>query len=304
MTAHVQTVLGPVYSEDIGRCLPHEHVICDFSPVTGKIDHILNDVELAIDELALFKAAGGCTIVDITPPDLGRNVVALRTIARRSGVNIVTSTGWYRRAFYPPDLDVTPTGALAEIMVKELSVGIGDSGVRAGLIGEIGVDRDKVSAIEERVLRAAARAHLASNAPISTHSSMYPIGHVQLDILVEEQVPPSRIVIGHADTFLDIEYHESLLKRGVMLQFDTAGRHHIYPDLRRVKTFVRLVRAGWLERLLLSSDRCYRSDMVAFGGVGYAHVLTAFRALLLEHGLSSDEFDVVTIKNPARILCS
>ena len=87
MTGQVQTVLGAMSASELGRCLPHEHLICDFSPTTQSLDHALNDVDLAVDELAHFTAHGERSIVDITPPDLGRNPLALRTIAQRSGVN-------------------------------------------------------------------------------------------------------------------------------------------------------------------------------------------------------------------------
>lgn len=301
MTA-VHTVLGPLAPEDLGRCLPHEHLICDFSAVTGNLDHILNDIDLAVDELVQFSAAGGSAVVDVTPTDLGRDPRALQTIARRSGLNVVMSTGWYRRAFYPPHLDCTSTNDLADQMVHELTSGVPGTEIRAGLIGEIGVDRGTVSGVEERVLRACARAHLRTGAAISTHSSMYPVGVLQLQLLVEEGVAPSRVVIGHADTFLNFDYHEALLRQGAFVQFDTAGREHMNPDARRAELFMRLVRAGWTTQLLLSSDRCFRSDLVSFGGAGYAHVLTSFHDRLGELGLSDDEFDVVTIDNPARML--
>lgn len=299
---YVQTVTGPIPSQAVGRCLPHEHVMCDFSPVTGDPDHLLNDVALAVDELKLFKAAGGTTIVEVTPPDLGRDPEALRRIAELSGVQIVMSTGWYRRAFYPAWLERSSTEELAEQMVVELTEGVGFTGVRAGLIAEIGVDRDFVSGVEERVLRACARAHLRTGAAISTHSSMFPVGIAQLAILTDEHVPADRVVIGHADTYLDTDYHRKLLERGVFLQFDTAGRNHMNPDDRRAKAFVDLVRAGFEDQLLLSSDRCFRSDLAAFGGVGYAHVLTDFRDRLRGLGLTDAEFDHITIDNPARML--
>lgn len=298
----IHTVLGPIEPSALGRCLPHEHAICDFSPGTSGGDHLLNEPDLIVAELELFRAAGGSAIVEVTPPDLGRAPQLLREISRSSGVHLVMGTGWYRRAFYPPELDRTRTDELAEEMVRELQDGVGATGIRAGLIGELGVDRDHVSGVEERVHRAAARAAVATGAAISTHSSMFPVGLAQLDILLEEGVAPERIVIGHADTFLDAGYHDAVLARGAYLQFDTCGRIHMNPDGRRAEAFLRLVRGGWLDRLLLSSDRCLRSDLVAFGGVGYAHVLTTFRDRLAALGLNSAEFDAVTIANPARVL--
>ena len=302
MTGTVRTVLGPIPPSEVGRCLPHDHLLCNFSTVTGNLDHILNDVDLAVDELAYFTAAGGRTIVDITPPDLGRDPLGLLAIAQRSGINVVMATGWYRRAFYPDDLERTTTDQLAETIVSDLTEGVADTGICAGIIGEIGVDRDFVSGIEERVLRASARAHLRTGAPISTHSSMYAVGVAQLDILVNEGVAPENVIIGHADTYLNFDYHRALLARGASLQFDTTGRNQMNPDPRRAKAFVNLVRKGFLGKLLLSSDRCFRSDLFAFGGVGYAHVFTTFRDLLYQAGLTPEEFDVVTIDNPPRLL--
>jgi phosphotriesterase-related protein len=296
----VHTVLGVVDPADVGLCLPHEHLRCDFSPVTGDLDHVLNDVDLVVEELTALARAGGRTVVDVTPPDLGRDPLALCEIARRSGLHVVMGTGWYRRAFYPPHLDTTATQALAEEMVAELTEGVG--GVRAGIIGEIGVDRDAVSAVEERVLRAAARASVRTGAPVTTHASMYPVGLAQLDLLAEEGADPARVVIGHADTYLDPDYHRAVLRRGAYLQFDTAGREHMNPDRRRARALAALVREGWSERLLLSSDRCFRSDLVAFGGVGYAHVPTGFRALLAAEGVGDEEFALLTEANPRRVL--
>jgi len=298
----IETVLGPVAPAALGRCLPHEHAICDFEPAGSGGDHLLNEPELIVAELAPFRVAGGMSIVEVTPPDLGRDPLGLREISRRSGVHIVMGTGWYRRAYYPARLDRTPTAAIAKEMIVELRDGVGDTGIRAGLIGELGVDRDHISAVEERVHRAAARAAIVTGCAVSTHSSMFPVGLAQLELLMEEGLAPERVVIGHADTFIDTGYHDEVLDRGAYLQFDTFGRQHMNPDERRVAALLRLVRAGRLERLLLSSDRCRRSDLVAFGGVGYAHVLTTVRDRLLELGLSAAEFDVITIENPARML--
>ncbi|WP_369139038.1 phosphotriesterase family protein [Modestobacter versicolor] len=300
MTGTVVTVLGPVAPAELGRCLPHEHLVCDFTPLTGDLDHVLNEVELAVDELLLFRAAGGAAVVEVTPPDLGRDPAKLAEISRRSGVHVVMGTGWYRGAFYPGHLDRTPTAALAEAMVQELTEGV--DGVRAGVIGEIGCDAGFLTGVEERVLRAAARAGRATGATVTTHASMHPVGLAQLDVLAEEDLAPEQVVVGHADSHLDAGYHRELLRRGAWVQFDTAGRPHMNPDARRARALVGLVQEGWLHRLLVSSDRCFRSDLVAFGGPGYAHVLTGFRAELLSLGLTAEEFDVLTVDNPARAL--
>ncbi len=300
VTGKVTTVLGEIPAEELGRCLPHEHLVCDFSPVTGDLDHVLNEVELAVDELDLFRSAGGRAVVEVTPPDLGRDPGRLQDISRRSGVHVVMGAGWYRRAFYPEHLDRTPTAALAEAMVAELTEGV--LGVRAGVIGEIGCDGGYLTAVEERVLRAAGRAAAVTGAALTTHASMHPVGSAQLDVLEEERVDLAKVVIGHCDSHLDPGYHRELLDRGAWVQFDTAGRRHMNPDHRRASALMSLIKEGWIDRLLISSDRCFRSDLAAFGGLGYSHVLTGFRAVLMSLGLTDEEFDILTIRNPAAVL--
>lgn len=288
--------------EDVGRILPHEHVFCDFSRVSRNLDHVLNDGALAVDELVAFRDAGGSLVVDCTPQDLGRDPSGLRRASEGSGVHVVAATGWYRRAFYPAWIDDTPTSVLAERMIGELLEGIDGTDIRAGVIGEIGVDRDLLSAVEERVLRAAARAQQRTGAAIITHASMYPVGLAQLDVLDEEAVDPARVIIGHADTYLDPDYHDAVLRRGAYLAFDTIARVHQNPDERRVEAIVRLLDQGWGARLLLSSDRCFRSDLRAFGGPGYGVVFTAFFDRLRSAGVPDATLDSLTIDNPRRVL--
>jgi phosphotriesterase-related protein len=190
-------------------------------------------------------------------------------------------TGWYRQPYYPPEIDRAPVEALAARMIGELTHGVDGTGIRAGIIGEIGAHLGYLTAQEERVLRAAARAQRATGAPLSTHASMYPVG------------------LAH---YLDADYHRAILAAGAWVQLDTIGRTHINPDARRADAVVALLRAGWGERLLLSSDRCYRSDLHAFGGAGYDVVFTRFFDLLRARGVSDGELDQMTVTNPQRVL--
>ena len=174
----IHTVRGLVPPERIGRTLPHEHIYFDGYRVTGLSAQLLNDEALACDELAHLVAAGGSCLVETTTLDLGRNPAGLRRISEATGLHIVMGTGWYRQPYYPPEIDRLSTNALADIMVRELTVGAEGTDIRAGIIGEIGVDRDYATAAEERVLRASARAHHQTGAPISTHASLFPVGLV------------------------------------------------------------------------------------------------------------------------------
>jgi phosphotriesterase-related protein len=298
----IHTVRGPVEPGALGRTLVHEHVFCDFYRITGNLNQLLNDEDLAVEELGALVRAGGGGLVEVTTPDFGRDPERLRRVAERTGLHIVMGTGWYRQPYYPEHIDRTPTETLARRMVEELTRGVDGTDIRAGIIGEIGAHGSFLTAQEERVLRAAARAQRATGAALTTHASMYPVGTAQLAILREERVDPSRVIVGHCDTYLDRDYHLAILEAGAWVQFDTVGRVHMNPDERRADALVALLRAGWGERLLLSSDRCHRSDMHAFGGVGYDVVFTRFFAQLRERGVTEAELDLLTIDNPRRVL--
>ena len=112
-------------------------------------------------------------------------------MAERTGLNVILGSGWYRETYYWPYAYQTKTSRLAEDIVTELTVGIDGTDVRAGIIGEIGCRRTRISAAEERMLRAAARAHKETGVTIATSALRGPSGLEQLDILEEEGVDPS-----------------------------------------------------------------------------------------------------------------
>ena len=192
----IHTVLGAIEPSALGRTLMHEHVFCDIYRVTGRLNELLNDEALAVEELAALRAAGGRALVEVTTPDLGRDPLALRRVAEATELHMIMGTGWYRQPFYPPEIDALSTIELADMMIAELTDGVAGTGIRAGIIGEIGIHLDYATAQEERVLRAAARAQKATGAPITTHASMYPVGLAQLEILKDEGVDLNRVIIG------------------------------------------------------------------------------------------------------------
>ena len=109
MSGTIHTVLGDVEPSDLGRTLMHEHVFCDFYRVTGRLNELLNDETLAIEELAALRDAGGTALVEVTTPDMGRNPEGLRHVAEQTGLHIIMGTGWYRQPYYPPEIDTLST---------------------------------------------------------------------------------------------------------------------------------------------------------------------------------------------------
>ena len=261
------TVLGPIDGSELGRTLTHEHLFIDLLR-EYRGDGLLNDPQLAADELGDFRDAGGRTIVDCTSIGLGRDPAALAEVARASGVNVVMGTGHYRVPYIDRDrLDRTGVDALADELVAEIEAGVGETGVRPGIIGEIGCDR-YLTAVEERSFGAAARAHRRSGLTITTHAARWPVGLPQLELLEEEGVDPRRVIIGHSDTVPDAAYHRMLAERGAWVEFDTIQGDSEYDTQQRVDLIRALADAGFADRILLSHDVCLRSHLRRLGGCG------------------------------------
>ena len=145
----------------------------------------LTDEQVAADEIRLFKHAGGSTVVDPTPKTLARDPLALARIARATGMNVVMGSGYYVAASHPPDMDGKSVDALADEMIADVTVGAGDTGVRAGLLGEIGTTYP-LAENERKVLRAAVTAQRQTGAPLMVHPGRHPRMPMELAELVDE----------------------------------------------------------------------------------------------------------------------
>jgi phosphotriesterase-related protein len=301
--ADVVTVLGPVAADRLGRVLPHEHLLINLARVTRNYDHFLHDVSLAAIEAARFREAGGSTIVDLTNRNLGRDPRSLCRIARETGLNIIMGCGWYREPYYDPELYTKSTNRLADDIVRDIFDGVGDTGIRAGIIGEIGSDDGRpISPGEERSFRAAARAHKRTGLTISTHAAYSRVGLDQLDLLEEEGVDPARVIVGHAGHMSDPDYHEALARRGAWVQFDRIRGMYEWEVRRYIELIQEFLNRGFLHQLLLSHDVCMTSHLHAYGGTGYDFLLTDFVARLRAAGLSELEIDTLLIDNPRAAL--
>lgn len=298
----IVTVTGEVPSNDIGAVLMHEHIMCDLYRVSGNSDHLLDDVGLAISELRHLDATPVRTVVDVTSVGLGRDLETLREIAVATGLNIVAGCGWYRDPYLPPQVFETTSDGLADILISEIDEGAGDTGIRPGIIGEIGAYRNPMTPAEERVLRAGGFAHLQTGVPIYTHAARSTVGIEQARILLRMGVPPERIVIGHSDTVPRKEYWSQLLDMGVTLGFDTVRPHFPYDVKVRIAGLVWLAERGSLDSVVVSNDVCFRSHLRAFGGGGYPYCATDFFDSLREAGFGDQEFRTIFDENPVRLL--
>ena len=310
MAPRVITVTGPVPPERIGFTLPHEHLSA--SPETAarreQTFDFTSDPELILDEVRDFRRRGGSCIVDVTSGGLGRDPIWLRDLATRSGLLIVMGTGWYRQAWYPPEarIDRRSVADIAGEMTGEVEHGVGETRIHPGIIGEIGTEHSWVSAQEERVHRAAARAARATGLAVTTHSLRSQVGLDQLAIFESEGLEPARVVIGHADSVPDLDYHLGILDRGANVQFDLLGApgdavaEHGEPRL--IEIIVELLERGFTDQILLSQDVSANRQLKVYGGNGYSYLAQHFLPKLRTAAVGEGEIARMTIDNPRRLL--
>ena len=309
MAPRVMTVSGPIPPDRLGFTLPHEHTAISLWHIAGRWDYweLTPDDDLIIEELRELRRRGGGTLVDLTLPGVGRDPHRLRRLAGATGLNVVMGTGWYREAYYPAEalINRRTVDDLAAEMAREFEHGVGESEIRPGIIGEIGTDKPWVSALEERVHRAAARAATQTGMAITTHGVQSPVGLAQLRIFTEEGVDLSRVVIGHADSHHDLDFYLAVLDAGANLQFDFLGhRFGVEESIepRLVETIVELLERGFAPQLLLSQDVCHDRQLKANGGFGYVYLQQHFLPTLRTAAVGEGEIRQMTIDNPARIL--
>jgi len=302
----VQTVLGPVAPGDLGFTLPHEHTKCSLWWIENRWDYweLIGDEPRMNEELAAYKALGGGTLVDVTPIGIGRDLARLARLSQATGLHIVAGAGWYRQAYYPAEarIDRRSIDDLADEIVEEFV----DGPVRPGVIGEIGTDKPWVTAQEERVFRAAARAALRTGASVTTHAVQSDVGLAQLSILEDEGLDPARIVIGHCDSHPRIEHWREIVRRGAHVEADFLGMS--FTPLERagepkvVELISTLLNEGFEKQILLSQDVCHDSQLASYGGNGYTYLQKSFLPRLVEAGVNAATIKTITVKNPARLL--
>ena len=304
----IQTVTGAIAPEALGTTLMHEHTLCDLWEWGGGYEYngILDDEELQAEELARYREAGGTALVDVTTIGAGRNPAGLRRLAEATGLHLVMGSGWYRERVYPREVYELNANRLADRIVGEFADGADGTGVRPGIIGELGTERFHISPAEERVFRAGARAQRQIGAAITTHTTYFgDLALEQVALLREEGVRPDRIVIGHVGERRDVDLELAIAKTGVYVQIDHVGRKSrsgAQPERQRARNVVAIARAGHLDQLLISMDICGKPALHWNGGHGYDYLLRTFVPLLQEEGLTEAEVRTILVDNPRRVL--
>ena len=342
LSGMVQTVVGPVRPEDLGPTTTHEHLLVDlicmfhppseaterfkaFQPLSLKnlawasydpfrnLDNLqLLSEEEAIFEASLYKRAGGGAIVDVTTIGMGRDPSALARIARATGLNIVMGAGYYVDASHPEGIDDKTDRDLAREMVEDITVGVGEHRVKAGIIGELGCTWP-MTENERKVLRAGARAQRETGAAILIHPGRNEAAPAEiLDLLAEAGADLGRVVMGHLDrTISEVDTVIELAGRGCYLEYDVFGwETSNYPlsemdmpnDAVRIEHITRLIDAGLASRVVIAQDICFKQRLTTYGGHGYGHILTNIVPRMRQKGISEEDLHSILEANPARIL--
>ena len=311
---HVQTVLGPIDPATLGFTLPHEHTAIALWHIPNRWDYweLTADEPIITAELVHFRNAGGTALVDVTLPGVGRDPTWLVGLARATGLHLVMGGGWYRGAHYPAEalIDRRSVDDLADELVREADEGIPLAGlgtsVKTGIFGEIGTDKPWLSALEERVHRAVARASRGTGLAISTHAVMSDVGLAQLRAFETEGADLTRVVIGHADSYPVLGHYLEIIRRGANLEFDFLGMSFTpmerHGEPRVIDLLLELLSRGHADRVLLSQDVCHNQQLRHYEGSGYTYLQETFLPRLRARGVSEAEIDQLTIANPRRIL--
>jgi phosphotriesterase-related protein len=341
LSGQVQTVLGPIAPDAMGVTLPHEHLLIDFQvmfveptaasdkalagqPVSlenlgwvrqnynANLDNLrLLDERTAEDEITLFKRAGGQTVVDPTNASLARDPRALARIARATGLNIVMGAGYYVSAAHPPDMDRRSVDTIAREIVADVTTGVGETGVKSGLIGEIGCTWPWTDN-ERKVVRAAVIAQRETGAPLMIHPGRSERAPMEIAEFVQKEGGDlRRTIMCHIDrTIADVEAVVDLAGTGMWLEYDLFGLEtSYYPyhpafdmpnDGGRMRHVLALMDRGRTGQVLLSHDIAYKHCLTKYGGYGYHHLLVNVVPRLRSKGVDDASLRRLLVENAQR----
>lgn len=313
----VQTVRGPIDSSELGHVLVHEHV---FVLNTEYKENYLTDwdeeerIADAVQKLVDLKAVGIDTIMDPTVLGLGRYIPRIQRIAEQVELNIIVGTGLYTYDEVPhqfehqgPGLLVDMPEPLTAMFVKDITEGIADTGVRAGLL-KCAIEHRGLTPGVERVMRAVGQAHVETGTPITVHTNpAAETGLVAQKVLGEEGVDLSKVIIGHSGDTNDVDYLCKVADAGSMLGMDRFGLDLFNPMEQRISTIIELVRRGYVESITLAHDaNCYidyfspDAKHQAAPNWHFRHISEDVIPALLEGGLTEADIETILVANPRR----
>ncbi|MFU0790212.1 phosphotriesterase family protein [Virgibacillus proomii] len=298
----VRTVLGDIEPTLLGTTYSHEHLWTN-PPATQKDrDLELTDYEASVSELWRFKRAGGDALVDATTLDYGRDASKLVQMSLETDVHVIATSGFNKHIYFPKWVEALSIEEIAEKLIRDVTIGMDGTKAKAGFL-KAGSWNQMIHPLEEKVTRSVARAQLETGAPIWLHTEAGTMGMEMLDILEDEGVDLTKVVVGHSDRNADPYYHLQLVRRGAYVQFDGSSKIKYYPDSIRVSLIKNLLENGFINHLLISGDMGRKTYLHAYGGgPGFEYILKKLIPRLLDEGLTQKEIDTIFIDNPSRWL--
>ena len=316
MNDFVNTVCGEKDIEELGFISPHEHIL-----FSARDDCIEEELE----ELNDYRRFGGCTIMEMSTPEIcafdikDERIAVLKKLSEESGVNIIYGAGFYKEPRLPELVKNASIDELKDLIKKELLEGRGKDRIKAGFIGEVGSSNYTVYETEEKVLRAAGRASAETGYGISTHTGRGTMYKEQLSFFEQEGADLTHVIIGHQDVYPRlqerIEDYEYIFSKGAGVQFDCFGKEGFFEiandmaygqkfpyDEERAAMIKHFVDKGYIKQIFISCDIDGRTLMKKWGGWGHSHLLTRALLLLRKEGLSWQQIDQITRINPKEFL--
>jgi phosphotriesterase-related protein len=340
MNGVVDTVLGPVAAAELGPTLVHEHLFVDTRTPSQRAEShrreplalhnyylsrrnddnphclVLDSVSEATDELRHYAAAGGGTVVEVTPICLGRQPGRLVEVSRASGVKVVMGGGFYDHDYHDPRVHDWPVEQLTELIVHDCVDGIATTGpgpaVKAGVIGEIGLSWPMVDC-ERKALVAASQAQARTGKALIIHPGRNPAAPREaLEVATGAGADPERVVMSHLDrTFDEAGAVADLARAGAFVSFDLFGHESsFYPysdfampnDAMRLKLIRTVADRGFSHRMVVSQDIYSKAHWVRYGGEGYAHILRDVVPVMDRFGIDETLRHQLLVENPARAI--
>ncbi|MCG8308157.1 MAG: phosphotriesterase [Cytophagales bacterium] len=306
----IMTVNGTIETVSMGITLEHEHVVVDFigAEKVSQPQYHLND---ALDSLLPYfvrlKSKGVETLIDCTPKFIGRDVRLLRAISEQSGLNILTNTGYYAAAgkkFLPAHAYDNAAEKLAEKWIDEWENGIDETGIKPGFI-KLGVGRDRLDSIEQKIVRAGAMTHLKTGLKIAIHTGSFMAARDEVEILRTVGVAPDALIVVHAQN-MSIEEQIQIAKTGAWISLDginaTPSSQEKYLNFLLV-----LKKKNLINKTLISQDAYWSVVQTENGDIGFKRYGSPYSAIfdqliprLKENGFSDNDIDQLLMKNPAK----
>jgi|ThiBio_1000_plan_1041568.scaffolds.fasta_scaffold01386_10 phosphotriesterase-related protein len=316
MNDHVNTVLGRLKTDQLGRTLIHEHVLIGmpgwFMDARQPAFKRSEAVKRVVDAFQELHGHGVRTVLDPCPMDLGRDVEICAEVSQKTGINLISTTGAYvEKMGIPYTLRDMEVEAITESFVKEIEVGVGDTGIRCGAI-KVATGENVVSPYERKILTAAARASKITGVPLISHTEKATCGHDQIDIATGEGLTASSLIVGHSDGRDDPNYQKALAARGSYVGFDRFGLEEgIVPDTVRMENLMQLAKAGHRDRIMVSHDSvaCLKGTA---GGLDLDGMLKVYPNWRMTHlfenifpqlklmGMTDTDIDALVVENPRR----